>query len=120
MTDSLDSFVVSLNEGKFTFGGFLQLLGLIPGIGTGAAAGLSIFGGMLPFDDPVNDSALVRETRRMGSFISKGLAQSAATREPREASVVNIKIDASGMDPNELFRELERRVEQGFVTLGTA
>ena len=110
--NSLAGFISMAQSGRFTFGGLLQMLSFIPGL-----QGLGVLGSVLPFDDPVNDSALVRETRRIGSFMAKGFAQSAAPdTEPR---VMNITINAAKLTAREIAEEIKNLNETGLVTLGT-
>lgn len=110
---SISSMINMMKSGTFTFGGFLRAMSMIPGLGAFAAP-LSVLGSILPFDDPVNDSALIRETRRIGTFLSKGFAQSAFKPQPQPATI-NVTINAAGMSPDEIFDQLARLQRTGFI-----
>lgn len=112
--NSINSMINMMKSGTFTFGGFLQALAMMPGLGAFAAP-LSVLGNILPFDDPVNDSALIRETRRIGTFLAKGFAQSAYKPQPSSATTINVTINAADMSPDDLFHQLARLQRTGFI-----
>jgi len=97
------------------------------------SAGGGIFGtavglvkSFLPFDDPVNDANLRRESRRIANFMIAGLGQGFRQAMPRVAtsntnnatSVINnntFQIFAGGnVDSNALLQMIEERVDNGF------
>ena len=109
--NALGSLIGMAKSGSITFAGFLRTLAMIPGP---FQIPLAIAGSVLPFDDPVNDSALIRETRRIGTFLAKGFAQSAF--KPRsEPAPIYVTINAAGMSPDEIFDQLARLQRTGFI-----
>ena len=72
-------FFDEINSGKITLGGLLtmagQLMSLISPSSAITGGIFSTIGSFLPFDDPVNDMALIKEHRQIGKLIAKGLSE---------------------------------------------
>ena len=117
--DAVKDLVDYLKNNKFTLGGLLQTIApFVPGTG---GKMLGIFGSVLPFDDPVNDSRLRKETRRIGALMARGLAESMPGRGPSgDTRIINnyITIQTQRVDALELAEDLEDLSEVGFFKLG--